>query len=86
MTDATVGSGTSMITGSTLEEEERSSRLADLSSLDIARVEVLRGIAATQQYGPRAANGVVAITTRTGRLAQREGGPDPSLSCYLPSG
>jgi len=84
MTDATVGSGTSMITGSTLDEEEQSSRISDLSSLDIARVEVIRGIAATQQYGPRAANGVVAITTRTGRLAPRDPPPDPSLLCYLP--
>jgi TonB-linked SusC/RagA family outer membrane protein len=40
--------------------------MADIDALDIERVEVLRGAAATSLYGSRAANGVVNITTRRG--------------------
>jgi len=86
MTDATVGTGTSLVTGSRPDEEDRSQRFLDLSTLDIARVEVRNGVAAAQEYGPRAANGVVVITTRRGRYAEPEAGPDPSLACYRPAG
>lgn len=81
-TDATVGSGSSAVTGSNSDEEERSGRLGDLNSMDIARIEVLKGVAAAQRFGPRAANGVVVITTRRGRWAEPDMGPDPSVACY----
>src|SRR2546421_1620319 len=41
--------------------------LPDINSLDIERVEVVRGAAASSLYGARAGNGVVQITTRSGR-------------------
>jgi TonB-dependent SusC/RagA subfamily outer membrane receptor len=44
---------------------------ADVDKLDIASVEVVRGQAAVDLYGARAANGVVAITTTA---AARRGG------------
>ena len=41
--------------------------LPDLNSLDIERVEVVRGAAASSLYGARAGNGVIQITTKSGR-------------------
>lgn len=40
--------------------------LADINSLDIENVEVVKGAAAASLYGSRAANGVVQITTKDG--------------------
>ncbi|MBF9142328.1 SusC/RagA family TonB-linked outer membrane protein [Hymenobacter properus] len=41
-------------------------RLADLNPNDIASINVINGAAAAAQYGSRAANGVVLITTKRG--------------------
>jgi TonB-linked SusC/RagA family outer membrane protein len=43
-----------------------SSRLNDINPQDIENIEVLKGPAATSQYGTEAANGVILITTRRG--------------------
>lgn len=52
-------------------------RPVDLDALDVARVEVVKGQAARELYGERAANGVVQITTRDGdgSPASEEPGP-----------
>ena len=42
-------------------------RLADLNPNDIASLNVINGAAAAAQYGSRAANGVVLITTKRGQ-------------------
>ena len=42
------------------------SRIADLNPNDIASIEILKGAAATVQYGSRGANGVVIIKTKRG--------------------
>ncbi|MQA90342.1 MAG: SusC/RagA family TonB-linked outer membrane protein [Gemmatimonas sp.] len=42
-------------------------RLNDLNPADIESVEVLKGPAATSQYGTSAANGVILITTKRGQ-------------------
>ncbi|MEX0912239.1 MAG: SusC/RagA family TonB-linked outer membrane protein [Gemmatimonadota bacterium] len=42
------------------------SRLNDINPADIESVEILKGPAATSQYGTAAANGVILITTRRG--------------------
>jgi TonB-linked SusC/RagA family outer membrane protein len=47
--------------------EVSSGGLPDINALDIERVEVVRGAAASSLYGARAGNGVVQITTRSGR-------------------
>lgn len=47
-------------------------RASDISSDDIASVNILKGAAATVLYGSRAANGAVIITTKRG--SQRKGG------------
>lgn len=45
-------------------------RAADLNPADVADVQFLKGGAATALYGSRGANGVVLITTRSGRPGQ----------------
>ncbi len=84
VSDVTVGSGSSFITGSRSDEEVRSGRLDELNPHDIERVEVLKGLAATQRFGPRAANGVLSITTRRGAVAETPVRSDPALPCYRP--
>ncbi|MBA4156474.1 MAG: SusC/RagA family TonB-linked outer membrane protein [Gemmatimonadetes bacterium] len=41
--------------------------IVDMDALDIESVEVVKGAAAASLYGSRAANGVIQITTRSGR-------------------
>ncbi len=43
------------------------SAASDINASDIASINVLKGAAATALYGSRAANGVIIITTKTGR-------------------
>lgn len=49
-----------------------SSRAIDINQDDIESVSVLKGAAATSLYGSRAANGVVLITTKTGKTKQKQ--------------
>ncbi|WP_426061885.1 SusC/RagA family TonB-linked outer membrane protein [Hymenobacter sp. B1770] len=51
-------------------------RLADLNPNDIASINIINGAAAAAQYGSRAANGVVLITTKRGQA----GAPRVSFS------
>ncbi|MBD2770304.1 SusC/RagA family TonB-linked outer membrane protein [Hymenobacter sp. BT664] len=51
-------------------------RLADLNPNDIASINIINGAAAAAQYGSRAANGVVLITTKRGQ----NGAPRVSVS------
>jgi len=46
---------------------EPTNRAGDINSEDIESIEVLKGAAASAIYGSRAANGVVLITTKSGR-------------------
>ncbi len=46
--------------------------LANLSPDDIASVTVLKGAAATALYGSRAANGVIMVTTKTGKAGKQK--------------
>ncbi len=46
---------------------ESANRAADLNAEDIKSVEILKGSAAAAIYGSRASNGVVLITTKSGR-------------------
>lgn len=53
--------------------------IAGINPQDIQRIDVLKDAAATALYGTRAANGVIVITTKTGR----EGKPIVSYSAQL---
>ncbi len=44
-----------------------SNRLVDINPNDVENVEILKGAAAAAIYGQRAANGVILITTKSGR-------------------
>lgn len=47
-------------------------RLSDINPDDIATLNVINGAAAAAQYGSRAANGVVIITTKRGRTGKAQ--------------
>ena len=53
---------------STSEQFSFSNRGADINPNDIESVSILKGAAATALYGLRAANGVVIITTKKGKM------------------
>jgi TonB-linked SusC/RagA family outer membrane protein len=61
------GGGNALQTGVT-----NSSRAIDLNQEDIEAISVLKGAAATSLYGSRAANGVVLITTKTGKAKEKQ--------------
>lgn len=52
-------------------ELSQQSRLNDINSSDIESVQVLKGASAAAVWGSRAANGVVVITTKSGKLEQK---------------
>lgn len=56
--------------GSTSNQDNPSSRIADLDVEDIERIEILKGASAAAIYGSRAAAGVVIITTKRGRIGR----------------
>ncbi|MFA0962691.1 SusC/RagA family TonB-linked outer membrane protein [Roseivirga sp. BDSF3-8] len=64
---------TSYETGSFTSGTASSSRSFDLDPNNIESVNVLKGAAAAALYGSRAANGVVVITTKTGRKGTKKG-------------
>lgn len=74
--NATLPSGLFSVTGSSANrgrgelQDDAVNRLADLNPNDIASVEVLKGAAASSIYGSKAANGVVIITTKKGRVGK----------------
>ena len=49
----------------------QASRLNDINPDDIASMEILKGAAAAALWGTRAANGVIVITTKRGKLGDR---------------
>jgi TonB-linked SusC/RagA family outer membrane protein len=50
-----------------------SSRALDIDPNDIESISVLKGAAASALYGSRAANGVISITTKSGKGIQQKG-------------
>jgi TonB-linked SusC/RagA family outer membrane protein len=57
-----------LATGATTSNQDNpSSRIADLRSEDIENIEILKGASAAAIYGSRAAGGVIIITTKKGK-------------------
>jgi TonB-dependent starch-binding outer membrane protein SusC len=54
-------------TGSTSNQDNPSSRIADLRAEDIENIEILKGASAAAIYGSKASGGVVIITTKRGK-------------------
>jgi TonB-linked SusC/RagA family outer membrane protein len=61
------GGGNALQTGVT-----NSGRAIDINQEDIESISVLKGAAATSLYGSRASNGVVLITTKTGKAKTKQ--------------
>jgi len=65
--------GLNVVTGAlaggapTSNQDNPSSRIADLRAEDIENIEILKGASAAAVYGSRAAAGVIVITTKKGR-------------------
>ncbi len=59
--------GNSAFDGSTRSASTTSNRLMDINPEDIESMSVLKGPAAAALYGSRAANGVILITTKSGK-------------------
>lgn len=72
--DVSVPPGTNFISqatpGTTIAtaQENQMNRIGDLNPNDIENVEVLKGASAAAIYGSKAANGVIIITTKRGRV------------------
>jgi TonB-linked SusC/RagA family outer membrane protein len=60
------GGGNALQTGVT-----NSGRAIDINQDDVESISVLKGAAATSLYGSRAANGVILITTKTGKSSPK---------------
>lgn len=57
-------------TGNSVTGSDISNRAIDINPADIESIEVLKGQAAAALYGIRASNGVVIITTKSGKYNQ----------------
>lgn len=58
-------------TGNAVDGVNQSNRLIDLNPNDIESLTVLKGPAATVQYGIRGSNGVIIVTTKKGKKNQK---------------
>jgi TonB-linked SusC/RagA family outer membrane protein len=73
ISNAMIQSGTNTITNAggraniATNQDNATNRLADINPSDIENIQILKGAAASAQYGSRATNGVILITTKRGR-------------------
>ncbi len=76
--DAAIANGQNLIVQAERNgsQDNPSNRIADINPNDIESVEILKGASAAAIYGSKAANGVVLITTKRGRV----GAPQFALS------
>lgn len=65
--NSTVYTGAAGLTGTRSGGVSNQSRLNDLNPNDIESIQVLKGASAASQWGSRAANGVLVITTKEGK-------------------
>ena len=61
---------TTIATGDNTASTAATNRAADINPADIESIEILKGAAAAAIYGARAGQGVVMITTKSGRAGQ----------------
>jgi TonB-linked SusC/RagA family outer membrane protein len=74
-----ISSATDISTGNSVTGTDYANRGVDIDPNDIASVEILKGQAASALYGIRASNGVVLITTKSGKGAAK-GRPQVSFN------
>ena len=78
MDNSTVSAGLNAVTaaaagGNASNQDNPSSRIADLRAEDIENIEILKGASAAAIYGSRAAAGVVIITTKERKSGKNKG-------------
>jgi len=56
--------------GNSVDGVTQQSRISDINPNDIASVKILKGASAAALWGSRASNGVILITTKTGRKSE----------------
>lgn len=67
-------------TGNSVTGTDSANRAVDIDPSDIETISILKGQAAAAIYGIRASNGVVIITTKSGRGLAKDGKPVISLN------
>ena len=67
-------------TGNSVSGSDISNRAVDIDPNDIESINILKGQAASAIYGLRASNGVVVITTKSGKGASKNGKPTINFS------
>jgi TonB-linked SusC/RagA family outer membrane protein len=65
-----VSSNADLSTNNSVTGTDYANRAVDIDPNDIANIEILKGQAASALYGIRASNGVIVITTKSGRGAK----------------
>ena len=78
------GRGYANAAASVTMEADAVNRIADLNPNDIESIEVLKGAAASAIYGSKAANGVVIITTKRGRVGAPQVNVTQRVGLYTP--
>ena len=77
-----VASTSDVSTGSSVTGSDFAARSLDIDPNDIESVNILKGQAASALYGMRASNGVIVITTKSGKGAKK-GKPQVSINTNL---
>lgn len=77
-----ISSNADLSTGNSVTGTDIANRAVDIDPNDIANIEILKGQAASALYGIRASNGVIVITTKSGKGASK-GKPTISFSSNL---
>ncbi|MBF4485939.1 SusC/RagA family TonB-linked outer membrane protein [Flavobacterium sp. CSZ] len=70
-------------TGNSVTGSDLANRAVDIDPNDIESINILKGQAASAIYGLRASNGVVVITTKSGRGASKSGKPTISFNSSI---
>lgn len=77
-----ISSSTDISTGNSVTGSDYANRAVDIDPNDIESVNILKGQAASALYGMRASNGVIIITTKSGKGA-RKGKPQITINTGL---
>lgn len=77
-----IASGSDVSTLSSVTGADNANRALDIDPNDIESINILKGQAASALYGMRASNGVVVITTKSGKGA-RQGKPEITINTGL---
>lgn len=77
-----IASSADIGTGASVSGADYANRAVDIDPNDIESINILKGQAASALYGMRASNGVIIITTKSGKGA-RKGKPEITLTSNL---